>query len=538
MRSYCTQKKPGRTATARGTTGSSRAATWLFCLLTVVTAQAQTGNSEEVSLRNLQQAANAISAGNLAEAETILTAVLASRSRDADALNLLGVVRARQHRVREAERLFRRTLGVMPTHVGAHINLGELYITTTQSQRALQILLAGHRLAPERTEINLKLAELYGDAGNHESALKHLRLIPRSEANPHYSLTLLRSLLKLNRVEEARVLAREFRASGAFEAESRVKFAMLLAGGGLKDEAVELLEDARLQTPGSFPVLYALGGITLAAKRYERAEEYLTAALRAQPENVDALRALAKAARGAGNFEKSLAHLIEARRISPEAPGVLYDFGATALQMGLLLDALPAFQRLNQLHPREPAYLYALAAARLRKGELKEAERLSRTYIGIRPLDGAGFYLLGASLHLLNRYAEAKSALERSLRIRPDPDAEYLLGMTLYEEGNRAAAVERLLRVVRLRPEHAGAQAALGTAYRDLGKYGDARAALERSVELDPKDLRASYQLGLVYAKLGDKEAAKKMFDRADQLRAEQRERETIILKLIEPPHQ
>ncbi|HKZ01668.1 MAG TPA: hypothetical protein VJ180_05480, partial [Pyrinomonadaceae bacterium] len=115
------------------------------------------------------------------------------------------------------------------------------------------------------------------------------------------------------------------------------------------------------------------------------------------------------------------------------------------------------------------AYVYALGAARLRKGELREVERLSRRYIELRPTDGAGFYLLGASLYLLNSYVEARTALERSLRLRPDADAEYLLGLTLYEEGNRAAAIERLLRVVRLRPEHAGAQAALGAAYRDLG---------------------------------------------------------------------
>ena len=160
MRSYIvTQRESNSDAMATGSIRSWRAAACLFLLLVVFTAQAQTANNEEVSLRNLQQAATAIGEGNLKDAEVILTSVLAGRSGDADALNLLGVVRARQQRVREAERLFRRALAVSPTHVGAHINLGELYITTNRSQRALQILLAGHRLAPERTEINLKLAE-------------------------------------------------------------------------------------------------------------------------------------------------------------------------------------------------------------------------------------------------------------------------------------------------------------------------------------------------------------------------------------------
>ena len=89
---------------------------------------------------------------------------------------------------------------------------------------------------------------------------------------------------------------------------------------------------------------------------------------------------------------------------------------------------------------------------------------------------------------------------------------------------------------MRARPDHAAAHAALGAAYREEGDYAGARTELERAVELDPEDLRANYQLGLVYAKLGDTERAKKMFARADELRGRERERETVILKLIDPP--
>jgi Flp pilus assembly protein TadD len=91
---------------------------------------------------------------------------------------------------------------------------------------------------------------------------------------------------------------------------------------------------------------------------------------------------------------------------------------------------------------------------------------------------------------------------------------------------------------VRARPDHAAAHAALGTAYREQGDIEAARAELERAVELAPDDLRASYQLGLVYAKLGDKEGARRMFARADELRGRERQRESVILKLIDPPQQ
>jgi len=507
---------------------------WLLLVLAGGNSQAQT-SAEEISFSRLQQAITAISEGNLRQAKAILTAVLASRPRDADALNLLGVVRAQQHRFTEGERLLRRALGVVPTHVGAHINLAELYVTLKRPEQAKQLLLAGHKLAPARADINVKLATLYEEEGDHQEALRYLDLVPREDASPDYFNLLLKTLLKLNRLEDARKLAAEFKKA-PIDSEATMTFAMLLAAGGLTEEALTLLEDALSQSSASYPLLYALGVVNSRIKRYDKAEDYLLVALKAKPADVATLRALAQVARTSGNLEKALAYLLQARRVSPDTPEVLYDFAATALKMGLILDALPAFQRLNDLYPRQPAYVFGLAAARLRKGELEEAERLSRIYMQLRPLDGSGYYLRGAALHLLNRQAEAQDALEHSLRLMQNPQAEYLLGLTLYEQGKRVAAIERLRTVVQAHPEHAAAQATLGTALSDAGNYAEARIALERSVQIDPDDLRANYQLGLVYSKLGEKEAAKRMFARADELRASERQRESVILKLIEPP--
>src|ERR1043166_396874 len=84
---------------------------------------AQTG---DVNLNRLTEAASAIGDNQLQRAEEILNAVLATSPRDADALNLLGVVRAKQNHPAEAERLFRRAISSLPSHAGAHINLAEL----------------------------------------------------------------------------------------------------------------------------------------------------------------------------------------------------------------------------------------------------------------------------------------------------------------------------------------------------------------------------------------------------------------------------
>ena len=465
--------------------------------------QAQTAT--DINLERLAQAVNAIGEDRLSQAEDLLNSVLATLPNDADALNLLGVVRAKQNRSAEAERLFKRAIARSPSHIGAHINLGELLSTSNRPAEAMTILVRAHQLAPNRPEINLNLARLYGEQRNYEEAYRFLRRVPRE-------------------------------ALSSETEETQVEFALLLSKAGFNEEALNILTEAQQKTPGSFPVLYGLGVVTAAQKQFKKAEEHLSAALAIKPDDVVTLRALARVARLSGNPEKALSYLVKARRLAPNSPAVLYDFGITAFQMDLFLDALPVFEQLHRSHPREPGYLYALAAVRWRKGETVETARLMNNYIALQPRDPAGFYLLGAALLQQDLFVKARAAFERSLSLKADPQTEYLLGVSLEKLGQRTAAIERFKRVIRTRPDHAAAFSAIGSAYREAGNYTEARAALERAVELDPNDLRANYQLGLVYAKLGDAEAAKRLFARADDLRAQQRNQESVVLKLTDPP--
>ena len=130
-------------------------------VLVSVTASAQQATNDAVLVERLQQASAAISNGQLPQAESLLQSVLTNAPRDPDATNLLGVVRAQQHRNVEAEKLFRRVLTIAPTHVGAHVNLAELYLTTNRTQEAFQLLLIAHKLAPQRPDVNLRLATIY-----------------------------------------------------------------------------------------------------------------------------------------------------------------------------------------------------------------------------------------------------------------------------------------------------------------------------------------------------------------------------------------
>src|ERR1700733_5617928 len=98
-------------------------------------AQAAPSKPSDVSL--LREAAQSIAAGNLPRAETQLHIVLKDDPADYRALNLLGIIRAQQHRQAEAEQLFRQAIARKPDFAGAHMDLGLLYAQSNRADAAI-----------------------------------------------------------------------------------------------------------------------------------------------------------------------------------------------------------------------------------------------------------------------------------------------------------------------------------------------------------------------------------------------------------------
>jgi tetratricopeptide (TPR) repeat protein len=484
----------------------------------------------------LERASRMIGAGQLASAEAELNAVLRRTAQDANALNLLGVVRAQQQRTGEAEQLFLRALKAQPTLLGAYLNLGRLYLELQKEDRALWAFTEAGKLAPDDADINLNLALLYERRRQYEQSLAHLEKIPSSQMGADHLYVLIKSHLGLGQVREAQALSQTLKQPGKVPADVAAVFAAAFAERELFDDAIQILEAAKQGGEVSFALLYNLGTGYYRKGEFVRAEQYYTDALGLKPNDVETLRALARVARAAGELEKALAHLIRARSLAPKSEQVLYDFGWTALNLNLLFDALPVLEELQRARPDEPGYLYALGIARLQNGEAQRAIELLNRFIKLRPAESGGYYVLGAALYGLKQFPQARTMLERSVALAPYPDAEYYLGMIAYNEGDAERAAMWLQRALKSEPKYAAARTALGMVYARQKNYQAARAELERAMELNPKDATASYQLGLVYARLGEKALSQTMFATADKLRAEKEKESAVRFKLVDPP--
>lgn len=509
----------------------------LLLCLAIVLAHASDYKAQNLStLDRLQRAAGLIREGQLGDAETELKLVFRRAPREANALNLLGVVRAQQHRATEAEQLFLRAIEVNKLLLGAYLNIGQLYLDQEKPDRALWAFTEAGKLQPESPNINFNLASLYERKKEYERALEYLSKIPVAQVDSDGLFLLIKSHLALNHTQEAKALSASLRESSKIPPDVAAAVAAVFAQHGLVDEAIEILEAARRVNGPSFALLFNLGATLYQKGERERAEESYLAALSVKPNDVPTLRALANIARAGGELEKALSYLVRARKLAPDSLQVLYDFSWITLNLDLSFDALSGLERLHRMKPDEPSYLYALAIARLHAGEPMRAQALADRYIELRPEDARGYYVLGVTLYSLKQLHQARAALERSIKLTPIADAEYYLSMIAENEGDLAQATSWLQRALVSEPKHAEAHAELGIIYAKQKDYAAARAELERAVKLDPEDLKAHHQLGMVYTRLGEKILANNEFAVAEKLRVEERKREVVGLRLVDPP--
>ncbi|MFN2532448.1 MAG: tetratricopeptide repeat protein [Pyrinomonadaceae bacterium] len=488
----------------------------------------------DLTTDHLQRAADLIRKGELGPAEAELGTVLKRSPREPNALNLLGVIRAQQHRQDEAERFFLAAIEANKSLLGAYLNIGRLYLDLANSDRALWAFKEAEKLQPDNDSVNYNLASLYEEKKDYARALAYLNRRAASQMGWEDLFLVIKCHIGLDHIERARTLAAPLKQPGKTPPEIAATIASAFAQHGLVDDAIEILEAANSGTEPSFPLLFNLGATLYQKGERRRAEESFRAALEIEPNDVPTLRALANIARANGELEKALSFLVRARRIAPDSAVVLYDFGWTALNMNLVYDALSALDQLHRMKVADPQYLYPLAIARLNNGESNEAQSLITRYIELRPNDGRGYFVLGATLYAARRFVEARVAFQRSLASISYPDTEYYLGMIAHNEGDEIQAISWFRRALRSDPKNSATHSALGTVLARQKDYEAARAELERAVELDPKDQAAYYQLGLVYGRLGDKSRSRSMFAISEKLRGEQKERQGIGVRLID----
>ncbi|HYE66481.1 MAG TPA: tetratricopeptide repeat protein [Pyrinomonadaceae bacterium] len=361
--------------------------------------------------------------GELARAETELDAVLRQHPLEANALNLLGVIRAQQRRVDLAEQLFLRALDAAPTLLGAYLNLGQLYLSSQKSDRALWAFTEASKLAPEQAIINYNLAALYEKRCEYERGLEYLERIPRSLWGPDHLYVLIKCYLGLGRTVEAQAIAAQLK---------QYDFSWTALNMNLLYDALQVLERLHRMQPDEPGYIYALAIARLHNGEAARARELLNRYIELRPEDARGYYVLGATLYSIKQFPEARAALERSLRLAHYADAEYY-LGMIAQSEGDLAVAAQWLGRVLKSEPNHSSARAALGIIHLKQKNYEAARAELERAIALDPKDVTAHYQLGIVYARLGNKERSQSLFALTEKLRSEQQKREAIGFRLID---------------------------------------------------------------------------------------------------------
>lgn len=370
----------------------------------------------------LQDAASAGALGDLARADRCCREVLAQDARNADALQLLGMVRWRSGDAHEGEKLLRESLAIMPGQPHVLANLGDLLASKQDRDSALGCYAESVRLAPDFADAWLKLGIARGENGDVQAAIdalqRNLELCP---GNLQALCAMAQAHIENTDFESAIGCYREALAVDPDNVEILLRLGVALGQFERTEEAVTVFEKALAidaDTPGLHQsygnALFELGRVDDAVASYRRAlahnpaavevhealneifwehdmrDDYLGSyppALEAAPRSLPLRLGYANSLTHAGKHLEAEAVLREASRMFGPDSGIHSGLGVSLARQGRVSEAIESFTASVDLSPEDIKCRQDLARMMISSGDYANALRHIDAAIERAPLD-------------------------------------------------------------------------------------------------------------------------------------------------------
>jgi predicted Zn-dependent protease len=386
----------------------------LACALVV--AQLTAAQDTQLVTR-LQQVATLIRENKTTEAEKELAAVLSSQPNQPVALNLMGTIRAMQHRLDEAEALFTRAVDNNPQFTGARMNLAYLYLEKREPAKAVVQLKEVLNQDAGNTTVMVMLGDAYLASGSTDEAERqYLDALEGRLDNAAALLGLAQiSRLKGETKETALYLTRVATLSADSKSpEFLYKFATIALQVGMSDAAKAALENALNLRPNEPAYLLALGIAHIRKGNLFDAEKAFRHVIQLQPDSEPAQIHLGYVLLNQKKYDEARLWLEKSARAASPMPEVFYYLGLVAQEQNDDAKAIALFEKAVE---KLPNYAHARIA-------------------------------LGSSYIKLRNYPRAKEELETAVKLDPDePKAHYNLAL-LYARLKDPARAQEEMRIV------------------------------------------------------------------------------------------
>jgi len=409
-------------------------------------------------VKRLEHVATLVSDNHIAEAERELAGVLKVAPNQPAALNLLGTIRAKQGRLREAETLFLHALAADKQFIGPHMNLAYLYTLMGQPNKTISELKEVLRLDPKNTEAVDKLARFLLARGQLDEGIKVLEQARRSQELPVPLLLLAGdAYLKKGIAARAEESYQTALAQQSENTDAVLGLAQVSQLRGEMDTALRYLARARKMAANSSDTLYRFALVAMRAGLYEEANTSLQAAIKLKSDDPVYFIAL-------GNTWLKKPDLVDAEeafrgalRLEPDNPQTQMYLGYTLLEQKKYPEARQWLEKSLQKDRRVPETFFYLGQLAQEQTDDERAMDLFKKAIELAPSYAFAHAALGASYLRLRNYPMAQQELELSIKLDPGyARAHYDLAILFARLKNEQRAREEMQIVEKLKSKSKG----------------------------------------------------------------------------------
>jgi protein O-GlcNAc transferase len=263
--------------------------------------------------------------------------------------------------------------------------------------------------------------------------------------------------------------------------------------------------------------LHLLGVMAHQTRNYQRAVEFIDAAVRVQPENAFFYFNRGNALFELNRMNEAVASYRTALELSPDFAEAHYSLGNALMGLKLFDQAIACYDKSIALKPEYAAvFCYNRGNALL---ELQQWEAAIASYdrvIAENANCAEAHSNRGKALWEMKKIDASLASYEKAIEIKPELAEAYIgRGLALHELGKLSAAIEDYREAIQLNPNSAEAHHNLGGALQGLTQPEAALASYDKAIQLNPEYAEAYCSRGNALLKLERLHEAVASYDRA-----------------------
>ena len=409
--------------------------------------------SQEV-LTKFAQARALIQQGQLSEAESVCSAILAVQADHIDSLMLCAEIAARQGERERATKLYSNITRLHPKYSMAHYKLGNLLKDCGQLQPALASYDRVVALDPSHSNAFCNRGAVLERLNRLDDALASYNravMLSPGDALACYNRGTL--LGRLGRREEAMASFDQAIAANTGYAEAHFNRGTLLQELQRLDEALASYDKAIATAPGFLLAHLRRGTLLRELKQYDAAMASYARAIELDPRSAEAYSYRGAVLQERMQLDAALADYDKAIEVNPHFAEAYYNRGVLRQQANQADAAMADYDKAIEIVPHF-AEAYANRGALLHKKEQFDAALVSyNKAIDLDPHFVDALLNRGGVLMALDRWNEALANLDRAIALAPDSvDGHFKRGEVLYQLMEPLDAIASFDRALALKP--------------------------------------------------------------------------------------